>query len=574
MNLKKNIIFICMMVFLVVNITSVIAVDTVWVVVADEQVENKEDKCIGSYSMIEDYPGLYDFYEDGTDEEVMISKYIVLADEVMAFVDCNYMTEFQSIPFTTDKEYLYLDLRYRDTSGLWFMVGVDGGNYQTVNDPWENENCIQKSQNIVRVDDFLVAQGLNDGAEHVINIKLVDYDGYCPDAAQVWFPTKITESNKEKKVKISTSDGLGVSVATITKEIVGNLNYLFMDPYGGDGEDEDYSREIGRMYGYSNAEKEMGQEKFDNYINHVKKNPKDVKAILDNPEGLTDISNIENLNENNKNDKVEKVDDSKSDEKIKKNSEQKASDCEKDEVLREGKCVYRCEFDERWNGRECIPDRDLNPNEYEVDYTSKDEKIIKFVDVYGNEKYTKDGKYYYESYGQAATNNPIRNAWHGTKEAITGFKDFLFKTKFKDEDKKLQTEVAREVLSDFKSQKEKDREKIIGKLESKIAGLASNVVPKPLQDLVSVPGDSIKKFANEAKETEFAEGARIYIKERELGSTANTLYTNTPQELEYGGIGGGVAQGLNSEYPKALLFAKYEEVYQRYKIAKELDRKE
>jgi len=44
--------------------------------------------------------------------------------------------------------------------------------------------------------------------------------------------------------------------------------------------------------------------------------------------------------------------------------------------------------------------------------------------------------------------------------------------------------------------------------------------------------------------------------------------------LIYGGIGGGVALGLNIDYPKALLFSKYEEAYQRYKIAKELGRNE
>jgi len=87
---------------------------------------------------------------------------------------------------------------------------------------------------------------------------------------------------------------------------------------------------------------------------------------------------------------------------------------------------------------------------------------------------------------------------------------------------------------------------------------------------VTVPADSIKEFAKEAKETEFTEGVMIYIKEREAGSTINQLYQNTPEELIYGGIGGGVATGLNVEYPKALLFSKYEESYQRYMIAKEL----
>ncbi|MFO7711536.1 MAG: hypothetical protein R6V53_07235 [Candidatus Woesearchaeota archaeon] len=39
--------------------------------------------------MIEDYRGLYDFFKG---DEEMISKYMVLADEIMAFVNCNYKT--------------------------------------------------------------------------------------------------------------------------------------------------------------------------------------------------------------------------------------------------------------------------------------------------------------------------------------------------------------------------------------------------------------------------------------------------------------------------------------------------
>ncbi|MFA5228283.1 MAG: hypothetical protein WC446_00725 [Candidatus Paceibacterota bacterium] len=230
---------------------------------------------------------------------------------------------------------------------------------------------------------------------------------------------------------------------------------------------------------------------------------------------------------------------------------------------------YKCEIDEKWNGKECIVDKVLLPNEYEVMYTSKGEKIIKFVDSYGQEKYTRDGKNYYDTYGRAATNNILTSTIEKAKELPDKIWDFFFKTKLVDKDKELQREVGREV---FRTLQDDKIEKIEEKYADIVGDIASSFLPEQAKDLVSVPADSIKKFAKEAKETEFSEGVMIYIKEREAGSTRNQLYQNTPEELIYGGIGGGVAAGLNVEYPKALLFSKYEEAYQRYVIAKELGR--
>ena len=228
---------------------------------------------------------------------------------------------------------------------------------------------------------------------------------------------------------------------------------------------------------------------------------------------------------------------------------------------------YRCEIDEKWNGKECIVDRILLPNEYEVMYTSKGEKVIKFIDSYGQEKYTRDGKNYYDTYGRAATNNIITSTIEKAKELPDNIWDFFFKTKLTDKDKELQREVGRDV---FRTLKNDSVEKIEEKYADIVGDIASSFLPEQAKDLVSVPADSIKKFAKEAKETEFNEGVMIYIKEREAGSTRNQLYQNTPEELIYGGIGGGVSASLNAEYPKALLFSKYEEAYQKYMIAKEL----
>jgi len=232
---------------------------------------------------------------------------------------------------------------------------------------------------------------------------------------------------------------------------------------------------------------------------------------------------------------------------------------------------YLCEIDEKWNGKECIQDEVIIPNEYEVMYTSKGEKIIHFVDTYGQDKYTRDGKNYYDTYGRAITNNILTSTIEKVKEIPGNIWNFLFKTKLTDKNKELQREVSREV---FKTLKDDKVEKIEEKYADIVGDIASSFLPKQVKDLVNVPAKSIKEFAKEVKETEFAEGAMIYINEREEGATRNQLYQNTPEELIYGGIGGGVAAGLNVEYPKALLFSKYEEAYQRYKIARELGRNE
>jgi hypothetical protein len=539
----KNRFVLLITIIILTNISNVMALDTVWVVVADQQVDNKNSKCIGSYSMIEDYPGMYDFFEDATDEEIMISKYIVLADEVMAFVDCHYMTEFQSIPFTTDKEFLYMDLRYRDTSGLWFMIGVDGGDYQLVNEPWEKENCIERSQDIVSVDNFLAAQGLNDGKQHVINVKLIDYDGYCPDAAQIWFPTKIVESNKEKTQRTSTKDGLGVSIGKITAEIIGNLNYLFIDPYKGE-EDEDYTSEIGRIYGYSNVEKEMGQLEFEKYIENLKKNPKNVQSLLNNPKGI------------NINDLKDKEGDTKSEEKM--------TECEYDEVLTNGRCVYKCEFDELWTGKDCVREK-IIPNEFQVFYED-DKKVIRFKNSNGNERWTTDGKHFYKSKTEAMNPGAINNIKNTGSAVVKGVKGFFFATKFKDEDRQLKREVSNSVLEEFKKEGKNDE---FDKYKEKLTELSGLFVPKYVNDLVSVPADSIIEFSKEADKTEFNQGVEIYIEERESGRSIDNIYDSPPEELVYGGLK-GVGMNINAQYPKSLLYSKYEEAYQRYKILKEI----
>jgi len=141
----------------------------------------------------------------------------------------------------------------------------------------------------------------------------------------------------------------------------------------------------------------------------------------------------------------------------------------------------------------------------------------------------------------------------------------------KDEDKELQREIAREVLGDFSKKDDELLEKKHEKYAEILENTFESVAPKGFTDLAAVPANSIKAFAKEADETEFAQGVMIYIEERQNGKSFDVIYSSPPEELIYGGLK-GVSMSVNAKYPKALLYSKYEESYQRYLLAKELGR--
>lgn len=254
--------------------------------------------------------------------------------------------------------------------------------------------------------------------------------------------------------------------------------------------------------------------------------------------------------------------------------------CLEDEIEVDGECEYRCEFDEKWENGKCVPDLPLGPNQYKtVDYEGK--KVIKFIDAYGKEQYTSDGKHYYDSIVKAAEPGIVRNGWNFVKETPGDVWDFFFKTKLKDKDKQLQRDLASEVFSEFKSDKDKAKEKAYETMKEKFSdytgdlleAAAGEAMPWPVGDLIGVPGKAVEEFAKEASSTEFSQAAMIYIKEREANRNPRDVYNNPPIELT---ISGGGSKGISFEImekaPKAVLFAKLEESYQKYKIAKELGR--
>ena len=213
----------------------------------------------------------------------------------------------------------------------------------------------------------------------------------------------------------------------------------------------------------------------------------------------------------------------------------------------------------------------VKPGGYDFD-TWPDEngtKIAKIVDAYGIERYTSDGEHFYDKpYDAAHSGSGVSAAWNGAKDAISDVGDWFWKTKDVDKDKQLQDDIAREVLSDTKSKKEKDVDKAYEKYSDKIKTPAFG----------DVPAKAVIEVMKEVSEKDFASAAQVYIEERKNGNSPAVIRENNSTILSggYGTFGnqGGVSQVTANKHATAVLYARYEEVYQRYEIAKELGRAE
>jgi len=218
----------------------------------------------------------------------------------------------------------------------------------------------------------------------------------------------------------------------------------------------------------------------------------------------------------------------------------------------------------------------VGSNEFKTQMWPDEEgvKVAKIVGPYGEARYTADGKHYYDTPAKASlSTGGIRKGMNNISDAFGSFASiFSFSTsKTGDPEKDLQREIAREVLKDSKSQSEKDAEKAFKAFEKTGKKLGGK--------LVGVPADVVVQSMKEANATEFAQGVMIYITEREGKDgitgpkTANHIFSSPPEELGPEGGFKGVSAAFTAGQPKAVLFSRYEEAYQRYLVAKELGRK-
>ena len=211
----------------------------------------------------------------------------------------------------------------------------------------------------------------------------------------------------------------------------------------------------------------------------------------------------------------------------------------------------------------------VKPGEYDFEKWPDEDgtKIAKIIDAYGVERYTSDGKHFYDTpYSAAHSGEGVRGAWNGVKDTFASIGDWFSKAEEKDPDQQLRLDIAREVLADSKSQREKDVEKAYQKLSAKI----------DTPTFGDVPAKAVVAVAKELPAKDFASAASVYIAEREKGNSQATIRENNSEILSggYGTFGnqGEVSLSTTNKYAEAVLYARYEEAYQRYKIAKEFGR--
>ncbi len=223
----------------------------------------------------------------------------------------------------------------------------------------------------------------------------------------------------------------------------------------------------------------------------------------------------------------------------------------------------------------------VKPGQYRTEKWPNEDgtKIAKIVDVYGKERYTSDGKHFYDTpYDAAHSSEGLSNMWNGAKDTWGKF----WNTKNSDKDKQLRMDVAREVLEDAKTQSEKDVDNAYNAYQA--ADFAHDAVSvaqgtgSPAMFFAGVPADAVVAVAKEVSANDFSSAAAVYIRERERGEN------NSPMEIRktmpelfgegYGTLGneGAISLKTKNEHAPAVLLARYEEAYQRYKIAKEFGR--
>ena len=237
------------------------------------------------------------------------------------------------------------------------------------------------------------------------------------------------------------------------------------------------------------------------------------------------------------------------------------------------------------NEEDPFADNGLNavkPGEYKTDTWPNEggTKIAKIVDVYGKERYTSDGKYYYDTpYDAAHSGEGVSSLWNGAKDKWSSF----WNAKNPDKEKQLRIDVAREVIDDAKSQDQKDVENAYAAYQA--ADFVHDAVDvargtgNPAMFLAGVPADAIVAVAKEVSANDFSSAAAVYIREREgeKNNSPESIRKTLPELFGegYGTLGneGAISLVTKNKHAPAVLQARYEEAYQRYKIAKEFERK-
>ncbi len=219
--------------------------------------------------------------------------------------------------------------------------------------------------------------------------------------------------------------------------------------------------------------------------------------------------------------------------------------------------------------------------------------MIKTTD--GDVLFTSDGKKYRDSLTEVLRPGlgvKAGNAWNALTNVPAAVWNWAFHTKFKDdypgEDKELKWQVSADGIKDFytdlanpetvcdtiKDAAEKgkkiaeviDDAREVGKVKAVLNALGSD---DPFTELATIPAKSVIQLGDELNKDNWAEGARIYMRLRAEGKDPGSIVQDPPAELEF-----SIGWGTESLVGREMLYKKYEEMYQRYLIAKALGRKD
>lgn len=209
------------------------------------------------------------------------------------------------------------------------------------------------------------------------------------------------------------------------------------------------------------------------------------------------------------------------------------------------------------------------PNTYTIEGEGG-KKRATFVNVYLEEEFTSNGQHYRNNEGQTISWFP--RLVDSGKEKWEGFKDWFkfWEKEHKDPDQELLREITSEVIS--KHKKDNDVQKAYEKVGERLADAAGEAVPKYFSQLVSVPADTILIINEEAQLDNWFAGVQAYVGYRTTEyNSPDAVYDNVDESFLVAD-GRGVSGGEKTQVPKSVLIARYEEIYQKWNLAKDLGR--
>ncbi|OIO25937.1 hypothetical protein AUJ14_03040 [Candidatus Micrarchaeota archaeon CG1_02_55_22] len=230
-----------------------------------------------------------------------------------------------------------------------------------------------------------------------------------------------------------------------------------------------------------------------------------------------------------------------------------------------GKCEDRCEFDQLWNGNECVAEGDeygvnaMQPNTNKIIQTPNGKLgVIKHEN--GAVVYTANGKNYYKTPQEALNPGFFAGIGKSLSDAANAVSNwFAFGGKNLDANEKLKEEVADAMLKEIK---ESDTEqKIATKAIETGVTTGAKLLVGPAAKGITMPATSIKLLAQRGAQVEFEADIKEYISSRAIQDKAS-ISSNDANIQDY--------STEKMFKTRSDMYSAFEVAYQRYLLAKKL----